>query len=94
MLIDKCMPITGLFILKSNVDLKFKPKEIEYILITHAHIEHLVSTKLLAKETGVKVCISEADIETAEKGSRTRYGLVGFKPFKAPNGRLLVQIFL
>lgn len=81
-LIDTCMPSTGPFILKGIVDLGFKPKEIKYILITHAHIDHLGSTRLLAQETEANVCIGEADVEAAQKGSATKYGLVGFPPFK------------
>jgi len=81
-LIDTCMPNTGPFILKGIVDLGFKPKDIKYILITHAHIDHLGSAKFLAEETGAKVCIGETDVEAAEKGSTTRFGLIGFEPFK------------
>jgi len=81
-LIDTCMPDTGPFILKGIIDLGFNPKDIKYILITHAHIDHLGSTKMLAEETGAKVCIGEADMEAAEKGSTTKFGLIGFTPFK------------
>jgi len=81
-LIDTCMPSTGPFILKGVVDLGFNPKDIEYILITQAHIDHLGSTKLLAKETGAKICIGEADREAAEKGSTTKMGLMGYETFK------------
>jgi metallo-beta-lactamase class B len=81
-LIDTCMPRTGPFILKSVVDLGFDPRDIKYILVTHAHIDHLGSVKLLAEVTKAEVCIGEADMEAAEKGSTTSYGLVGFEPFK------------
>jgi len=81
-LIDTCMPNSGPFILKGIVDLGFNPRDVKYILITHAHIDHLGSTRMLAKETGAKVCIGEADVEAAEKGSATQFCLIGFAPFK------------
>lgn len=81
-LIDTCMPDTGPAILKSISALGFNPSDIRYILISHAHIDHLGSTKLLAEQTGAKVCIGEADVEAAEKGSTWKMGLMGFSPFK------------
>jgi len=81
-LIDACMPDSGPDILKNISTLGFNPRDIRYILISHAHIDHLGSTKLLANETGAKVCIGEADVEAAEKGSTWKMGLVGFSPFK------------
>jgi len=78
--------------LKGIVDLGYKPEDIEYILITHAHIDHLGSTKFLAEETGAKICIGRDDVEAVEKGSTSveevergspyRLGLIGFEPFK------------
>ena len=74
-LIDTCMPDTGPFILKGIVDLGFYPKDVEYILISHAHVDHLGSTRLLAEETGAKVCIGEADVQAAQEGDPTKMGL-------------------
>jgi len=81
-LIDTCMPDTGPFILKGIIDLGFDPRDVKYILITHAHIDHLGSTRFLAEETKSKVGIGEKDVEAAEKGSSTLEGLTGFEPFK------------
>jgi len=81
-LIDTCMPEDGPAILKNISALGFDPEDIKYILISHAHIDHLGSTNLLADETEAKVCIGEADVEAAEKGSTWKMGLVGFAPFK------------
>ena len=75
MLIDTCMPDTGPFILKGIVDLGFDPKDVKYILITHAHVDHLDSTRLLAEETGAKVCTGEADVQAAQEGDPTKMGL-------------------
>jgi len=74
-LIDTCMPDTGPFILKGIVDLGFYPKDVEYILISHAHVDHLGSTRLLAEETEAKVCIGEAHVEAAQKRDPTKMGL-------------------
>jgi metallo-beta-lactamase class B len=81
-LIDTCMPETGSSILKAITSLEFRPRDVRYILTSHAHIDHLGSTKMLAEETGARVCVGEADVEAAEKGSTTRAGLTGFTPFK------------
>lgn len=75
MLIDTCMPDTGPFTLKGIVDLGFDPKDVKYILITHAHVDHLDSTRLLAEETGAKVCTGEADVQAAQEGDPTKMGL-------------------
>ncbi len=80
-LIDTCMPEDGPGILKGIAELGFNPKDVRYILITHAHIDHLGSASLLAEQTGATLCIGEADVEAAEKGSTNRMGLTGFEPF-------------
>lgn len=81
-LIDTCWPSTGPYILKGIVDLGYNPEDVEYILISHAHIDHLGSTKFLAEETGAKICVGRDDVEAVEKGSTTRRALVGFETFK------------
>jgi len=81
-LIDTCMPEDGPAILKNISALGFDPGDIRYILMSHAHIDHLGSTKFLAEATGAKVCIGEADVQAAERGSTSKMGLVGFSPFK------------
>ena len=91
-LIDTCWPSTGPYILKSIIDLGYNPEDVEYILISHAHIDHLGSTKFIAEETGAKICVGRDDAEAVEKGSTTveevergspfRLGLVGFETFK------------
>jgi len=81
-LLDTCWPDSGPGILNGVTELGFSPKDIRYLVISHAHIDHLGSTALLAKETGATICVGEADVEAAEKGSTTQAGLVGFETFK------------
>ena len=81
-LIDTCNPGDGPSIMKSIRDLGFDPKDIKYILTTHAHHDHVGGTKMISEETGAKICVGEADVEAAEKGSTTRAGLTGFATFK------------
>jgi len=87
MLIDTGFPETGPFILKGILDLGFNPKDIKYILITHAHVDCLGSAKLLAEETGAKVCIGEADVKAAEEGSPTKMGLI-----RTPDSSLFYRV--
>jgi len=79
-LIDTGYPESGPFILKSIIDVGFNPKDIKYILLTHAHFDHTGSARMLIEETGAKVCIGEADVEACEKGN-TRPGRAQ-PPFK------------
>jgi len=81
-LIDTCNPGDAPSIMKSIRDLGFDPKDIKYILTTHAHHDHVGGTKMIAEETGAKVCVGEADVEAVETGSTTRAGLTGFATFK------------
>jgi len=81
-LIDTCMPDSGPAILEHITHLGFEPKDVRYILISHAHIDHLGSAKFLAAQTGAKVCVGAADVAAAETGSTTKMGLTGFEPFK------------
>jgi len=81
-LIDTCNPGDGPSVLKSIRDLKFSPNDIKYILTTHGHHDHVGGTKIIAEETGAKICVGEADVVAVEKGSATREGLTGFATFK------------
>lgn len=81
-LLDTCMPDSGPTILENITDLGFDPKDVKYILITHAHIDHLGSAKFLAARTGAKICMHTADVQAAEKPDRTKMGLTEFEPFK------------
>lgn len=81
-LIDACMPDSGPSILKGIRALGFSPDDIRYLLVSHGHADHLGSAAFLAGETGAAICIGEADVMAAEKGSKTRAGLTGYKTFK------------
>ena len=81
-LIDTCNPGDGPSVLKSIRDLGYNPKDIKYILTTHGHLDHVGGTKMIAEESGARVCVGQADVDAVEKGSTTRAGLTGFATFK------------
>ena len=81
-LLDACYPGDGPAILDNIRAVGFKPEDVRVIAITHAHIDHQGSVDHLKGATGAQVCIGTADVEGAEKGSKTIMGLKDFKPFK------------
>jgi metallo-beta-lactamase class B len=81
-LIDACCPGDGPAILDGIRQLGFDPGGIRYLLVSHAHDDHLGSAAFLAAETGATVCIGEADVAGAENGSTTQLGLTGIETFK------------
>ena len=78
-LIDACMPDDGPVILENIKALGFDVYDIRYLLITHAHIDHVGSAAYIAKETGASVCVGEADVPAAEHGQIMRYDKFGNK---------------
>ncbi len=81
-LLDTCFPDSGPDIIQHITQLGFDPTDVKYILITHAHIDHLGSARYMAEVTGAKVCIGVDDVETAEEGRPTMRGLDPTEPFK------------
>jgi len=75
-LIDTCFPEEGPFVLKGILDLGFNPKDIRFILVTHAHVDCLGSAKLLASQTGARIGMGKVDAMVAEKGSPAKMGLI------------------
>jgi len=102
-LIDACFPEDGSTILQNIKTLDIDPRDIRYLLITHAHIDHLGSAAYLADQTGACVCIGKRDVPAVEQGSKTQYDLTGFMPFKIDKtlsegdninlGRISIQIY-
>jgi metallo-beta-lactamase class B len=81
-LIDAGMPKDGPAILSRVSALGFEPKDIKYILVSHAHLDHLGDAKFIAEKTGAKVAVHSADVAAAENPDQTRFGLADFEPFK------------
>ena len=53
----------SLYLIINNIwELGFKPKDIKYIVITHAHYDHMDSVADLVAMTGAKTCIARADL--------------------------------
>ncbi|MCP4611305.1 MAG: MBL fold metallo-hydrolase [Planctomycetes bacterium] len=78
-LIDAGMPKDGATILENIEKLGFRGRDIRYLLITHAHIDHLGGAAHVVKETGASACIGEADVPIAEHGPIERYDKFGNK---------------
>lgn len=53
----------SLYIVINNIwELGLNPKDIRYILLTHAHYDHTDATQALVKLTGATVCFPKADM--------------------------------
>ena len=53
----------SLHIIVNNIwELGFKPTDIKYIVVTHAHYDHMDSVRELAEMTGAKTFIAKADL--------------------------------
>ncbi len=78
-LIDAGMPSDGPHIL-SNIDkLGFDCNDIQYLVITHGHIDHLGSADYIAKQVSAVVCIGEEDVSAAEHRALMRFDHFGNK---------------
>jgi metallo-beta-lactamase class B len=81
-LIDTGFPKDAATILTNIGGLGFKPRDVEYILLSHAHIDHIGSAARLAREIGATMCIGERDKAAAEQGSTTLLELAGTETFR------------
>ena len=68
-LIDTGMPNDGDKVLKTLKELGYQNEDLKYILITHAHLDHVGSLAFLKKETGAKIIadIKEKDFIEGRK---------------------------
>lgn len=74
-LIDTGAPGSEKRVIRSIRRIGKKPEDLELILVTHAHADHIGSAARLRSLTGAKVFI-HADDERVANGSRTPYGFV------------------
>ena len=85
-LIDTGMPGEGEAIIKVIREIGRKPEEVAYILITHAHMDHIGSLGFLKKTTGARIVASSKETEYIQGTKKTwtmaREG-IGGKAFKA-----------
>ncbi len=72
-------------ILKAIKDLGYGPYDIKRIIITHAHIDHILGLKALCDVSKAKVLACEADADTIE-GKKPLF----FPKMHLPNSLLLV----
>ena len=56
--------------------------DLQYILLTHGHYDHILGAKAVKDKFGCKICIGEAD---AEMLTSARYSLAVFTPFEQEN---------
>jgi len=70
----------SLYVVVNNIwEIGFSPRDIKYILISHAHYDHMDATEELAKLTGAKTFISEKDMPLLT-GEIFHYPIRSFKP--------------
>jgi len=50
-------------IILNNLKKHIKPKELEYIILTHFHYDHTTVTSIIKKETSAQVLIHELDVK-------------------------------
>jgi len=62
-LLDTAFPQTGYLLLESIRRLGFDPKDIAYIVHTHAHYDHMGATRAMVELTGAKTVLGKADAE-------------------------------
>lgn len=70
----------SLFMVINNIwELGFNPKDIKYILVSHAHSDHMDATDALVKLTGAKTFIGEDDLPLLT-GEIFHFPIRPFKP--------------
>lgn len=67
-LIDGAMPESAAMIADNIRKLGFKPRDVKYLLINHAHFDHSGGTAELKRLTGAKLIASRADKPDLEAG--------------------------
>jgi glyoxylase-like metal-dependent hydrolase (beta-lactamase superfamily II) len=89
-IVDTGLAKHGDTILKAIADEGLAPKEIKYILLTHAHKDHAGSAAQLRNATGAKVVSHALDAEIIESGVHQR----PMTPAPGILNRILFQLFV
>lgn len=70
----------SLHVIVNNIwELGFRPKDIKYIVVSHAHSDHMDSVSALASMTGAKTFIGKDDLPLLT-GKMYHYPIKSFKP--------------
>ena len=69
-LIDGGFPQTAPVILDSIRQLGFRPEDVDVLLTTQAHMDHVGSLAALKQATGARVFVMDGDAELVERGGR------------------------
>jgi len=72
-LIDGGMPGTAPLVEASIRKLGFKPEDVRWLLVSHAHFDHVGSLEALKKLTGARVAAMTGDDELLKSGGKTDY---------------------
>lgn len=83
-LLDTAFSQTAYLLLESIRQLGFDPKDIKYILNTHAHYDHMGGTKALVELTHAKTAMGKADVEMMQRPELTwapEYGVEFYETF-------------
>ncbi|MBI2150140.1 MAG: MBL fold metallo-hydrolase [Acidobacteria bacterium] len=70
-LIDSLYPETKDYIPKTMPRLGLNPKDIKYVIVTHAHTDHTGGAKAIQDLTGARVGMAEADWDMVARGGYT-----------------------
>jgi len=85
-LIDTAFPQTLYLLLESIRRLGFDPRQIAYVLHSHAHYDHCGGTRALVELTGAKAALGREDIDIIERQHHLtwapQYGMPFFETFK------------
>ncbi len=70
-LIDSLYPETKEYIPQTLPKLGLNPKDIKYVIVTHAHTDHTGGAKAIQDLTGARIGMAEADWDMVAKGGYT-----------------------
>src|SRR5205085_6918404 len=72
-LLDGGMPGTAPLVEASIRKLGFKPEDVKWLLVSHAHFDHVGSIAALKKLTGASVAAMTGDDDLLKSGGKTDY---------------------
>lgn len=88
-LIDATMAQNVPAILRNIAALGVKPREVKYILVSHAHFDHVGGLAAMQRATGARVLAGAADVPALRTGippGETNYGVIRFAPVPMARG--------
>ena len=88
-LIDATMAENVPAILRNIARVGVRPRDVRYLLVSHAHFDHAAGDAAMVKATGAKVIAGLGDVEALQSGrppGETTYTPVDFAPVKVSRG--------